>query len=162
MNHKKRGRPYIYTHSEILLSLIIYKLFFPSLRGTSAYLSEYEGLEYAPNFRTISDRSKDVEIKEMVNFISKEVINLRRGKYIAIAIDSTGFSHYTNNLWFEEKHKVKGKREWSKVEIIVDVKNRDILHYEIYPDSRINEAEHYRFRRKIENLLARGYNVKVV
>ena len=42
------------------------------------------------------------------------------------------------------------------------MKNRDILHYEIYPDSIINESEHYRFRRKIENFLAMGYNVKVV
>ena len=162
MNYKKVGRPYTYTHSEILLSLIMYKLFFPSLRGVHAYLLIYERLEYVPNFRTISDRAKNIEIKEMARFICGEINNLKRERYIAIAIDSTGFSHYANNSWFEEKHKVKGKRVWSKVEIIVDVENRDVVYYEIYPDSRINEAEHSRFRRKIEELLAMGYDVKVV
>jgi len=159
MNRRKRGRPYKYTHTIILYSLIIAFMFRFSLRETIAYIVYNNLLHKTPNFRTLSYRFGKVPIHKYNEDILQEVKGKR---YIAVSIDATGLSFNTINPWFEEKHNVKGKRKWIKLEVIVDIESKKVLYHNLYTNSEINEAGHKRFRRTIDDLIAKGYDVKVL
>jgi len=156
MNKNKRGRRYTYTNSIILYLLLLMILLKFSLREVVAYVIYYKLLKKTPNYRTVSDRAKKIYI-DPYKEILKKISNV--SKIVAISIDATGFSKVNINPWFEEKHKTKGKREWVKVEMIVDVKTGEILYHNIYHSgNKVNEGEHRRFKRTIERIIRRGYN----
>ena len=159
MNKNKRGRPYVYTHTIILYIPLLIIFFKFSLREVIAYIIYNALLDKTPNFRTISYRIRFLPIHKYQEEILSYVKNNR---YIAISIGATGFSRREINVWFEEKHKTKKKRKWMKVELIVDVKTKQVLYHNIYEGNKINEAEYRRFKKTIDSLIEKGYNVKML
>lgn len=159
MNEKKVGKPYKYTHTIILYLLLLLIFFRFSLKEVIAYVIHHNLLTKIPNFRTLSYRIRFLPIAE---YQEELLSHIKNNRFIAISIDATGFSKNEINIWFEEKHKIRKKRSWMKVEIIADIKTKKIIYHKVYEGNKVNEGSHSKFKRTINNIIKKGYNVKVL
>ena len=159
MNKRKIGRPYIYTHTTILYILLLLIFFRFSLREVIGYVIYHNLLTKIPNFRTLSYRIRFLPIDSYQEEILSHV---RNNRFIAISIDATGLSKNQINIWFEEKHKTKNKRSWMKLELVVDTYTKRVIYHNIYEGNKVNEGSYRRFKKTINNLIKKGYRIKVV
>lgn len=113
---KKRGRPKIYSDLAIETCRTLGVLSHFKLRQTEGYVESIIGLLKldlkTPDYTTVSKRSQTLAICE----------KLARNKEnpCVVMIDSTGLKVFGEKEWMSEKYKVKSRKVWRKLHLVID------------------------------------------
>jgi transposase len=120
-NHKvegkhKRGRPKTYSDLAIETCCTLGLLNRFKLRQTEGYVESIIGLLKlnlkTPDYTTLSKRAKTLEILEKF-FHGQE-------KPCVLMIDSTGLKVFGEKEWIGEKYKIKARKVWKKLHLVID------------------------------------------
>lgn len=150
MNSGKRGRPFTYPNSLIMLSESIRLLFhlpYRQFEGFARTLSKYvDGLK-VPDYTTLNRRANRLNIND----------SLRRSrKPVYIAVDSTGIKVHKSGDWIRRKFKVR--KGYLKVHIAVNTKTKQIVALEVTREY-VHDGK---MLKKLVDRSSRNFNVKGV
>ncbi|MBI4215657.1 MAG: IS5 family transposase [Parcubacteria group bacterium] len=124
---KKRGKPRLYSNLAIEAALTLQQVLHLNLRQTEGFLSvllkKMGSMCQAPDYSTLSIRSKSVSVKIRVRKFGKEPLH--------IVVDSTGAKVYGEGEWKVRQHGWSKHRTWKKLHLGVDEKSGDILMGEV-------------------------------
>ena len=116
------GKPKKYTEKSIELSYFLKLAFKQPLRQTEGFINsifKMAGFEAkCPDYSTLSRRCATLDLK--IPKYKKIEVERETGKERIITLDSTGLKQYGKDEWHQEKHKVKPRRSWKKLHLIVD------------------------------------------
>lgn len=116
------GKPKKYTEKSIELSYFLKLAFKQPLRQTEGFVNsifKMAGFEAkCPDYSTLSRRCATLDLK--IPKYKKIEVERETGKERIITLDSTGLKQYGKDEWHQEKHKVKPRRSWKKLHLIVD------------------------------------------
>jgi hypothetical protein len=116
------GKPKKYTEKSIELSYSLKLAFKQPLRQTEGFINsifKMAGFEAkCPDYSTLSRRCATLDLK--IPKYKKIEVERETGKERIITLDSTGLKQYGKDEWHQEKHKVKPRRSWKKLHLIVD------------------------------------------
>jgi hypothetical protein len=116
------GKPRKYTEKSIELSYSLKLAFKQPLRQTEGFINsifKIAGMEIkCPDYSTLSRRCATLNLK--IPKYKKREIEGDVDKERIITLDSTGLKQYGKDEWHQEKHKVKPRRSWKKLHLIVD------------------------------------------
>jgi len=116
------GKPKKYTEKSIELSYSLKLAFKQPLRQTEGFINsifKMAGFEAkCPDYSTLSRRCATLDLK--IPKYKKIEVERETGKERIITLDSTGLKQYGKDEWHQEKHKVKPRRSWKKMHLIVD------------------------------------------
>ena len=116
------GKPKKYTEKSIELSYFLKLAFKQPLRQTEGFVNsifKMAGFEAkCPDYSTLSRRCATLDLK--IPKYKKIEVERESGKERIITLDSTGLKQYGKDEWHQEKHKVKPRRSWKKLHLIVD------------------------------------------
>lgn len=116
------GKPKKYTEKSIELSYFLKLAFKQPLRQTEGFINsifKMAGFEAkCPDYSTLSRRCATLDLK--IPKYKKIEVERESGKERIITLDSTGLKQYGKDEWHQEKHKVKPRRSWKKLHLIVD------------------------------------------
>ena len=116
------GKPKEYTEKSIELCYSLKLTFKQPLRQTEGFVNsifKIAKLEIkCPDYSTLSRRCATLDLK-IPKYKKSEVAN-DAGKERVITLDSTGLKQYGKDEWHQEKHKIKPRRSWKKMHLIVD------------------------------------------
>jgi hypothetical protein len=119
------GKPKKYTEKSIELSYSLKLAFKQPLRQAEGFVNsifKMAGLEAkCPDYSTLSRRCATLDLK--IPKYKKGEVEREAGKERVITLDSTGLKQYGKDEWHQEKHKVKPRRSWKKLHIVVDDSN---------------------------------------
>lgn len=119
----KRGKPKQFSNTAIETSLTLSQVFHLPLRASEGFLADI--LERvapalkAPDYSTVSIRSKTLSVKIRVRSIRSEPLH--------IVSDSTGVKVYGEGEWKVRQHGWSKRRTWRKLHIGLDEHTKDIL-----------------------------------
>ena len=112
------GKPKKYTEKSIELSYFLKLAFKQPLRQTEGFINsifKMAGFEAkCPDYSTLSRRCATLDLK--IPKYKKIEVERETGKERIITLDSTGLKQYGKDEWHQEKHKVKPRRSWKKLE----------------------------------------------
>ena len=116
------GKPKKYTEKSIELSYSLKLAFKQPLRQTEGFINsifKMAGFEAkCPDYSTLSRRCATLDLK--IPKYKKIEVEGESGKERIITLDSTGLKQYGRDEWHQEKHKIKPRRSWKKLHLIVD------------------------------------------
>ena len=125
MNHKKVGRPYMYSHSMMEAIAICKTMLNETYRGTRGYLADSWDGRIPPSFSIIWKRiGGTMPIFEKVS--AHDVLGKGTKRLIA---DSTGMKLSNRGEWIRVKWNVK--RGFFKMHILIDLDTKRILAFEL-------------------------------
>ncbi len=131
----KHGRNQLYSDAAIQCYLMLKVLFQLRLRQVTGFvesLIEITGLSWsAPDYSTLSRRQKTIDIK---------IPNQRSQQGLHLLVDSTGIKILAEDEWRRKKHKAEYRRQWRKINIIIDAATLQIRAVEVTSNS-IGDAE---------------------
>lgn len=123
MNGEKKGRPFRYPEAYMRLLAYLHVLFHLPFRQEEGFvktLSRYvDGLE-APDWSTIWERTKDLDV---------EFDGVKTNEPISIALDSSGIKVSNSGDWMRKKWKVK--RGYLKIHLAVDAKSKQAVSMQV-------------------------------
>lgn len=140
MNKNKRGKPFIFPDSFILVVGYIRYSFHLPYRQT-------EGIIKATG-KTLPERSPSYG--HICKRINKLNVNINNGhvkkdddddddRYIIIAADSTGIKVTNRGQWMDEKWNVLNRKGYLKIHIAVNIKTKEILALEV-TDEKVHDG----------------------
>ncbi len=144
MNHKKRGRPYKYTHSMVAAISFLrdrLQLDFRGCEGMAAAFADGGGPEFTTIFRRIS--SQDAPIGGSLSGVTCEDVA------IDLVPDGTGMTPAVRSEYLRVTHRLK--RGFFRLTIMINKKTLEIVAFELTDDS---VGEPTVFRPLLENALA--------
>ena len=131
MNEGKKGKPFVFPNSFILVIGYIRYSFHLPYRQT-------EGIINATGKRLPSNSPSYGHICKRINRLN---IDIKRDKtvddddddddYIIVSIDSTGIKVTNRGQWMSEKWNKQNKRGYLKIHVAVDIKTKEILALEV-------------------------------
>lgn len=139
MNKNKRGKPFIFPDSFILVIGYIRYSFHLPYRQT-------EGIIKATG-KTLPEKSPSYG--HICKRINKLNVNINNGhvkndddddEYIIIAADSTGIKVTNRGQWMEEKWNVQNRKGYLKIHIAVNIKTKEILALEV-TDEKVHDSK---------------------
>jgi hypothetical protein len=140
MNRGKNGRPFKFPDTFIQFSGLMYtflRLPYRQLEGylqaLSGFIPELRSADYTTLWQRITKMELNVPIPE---------------NDIVVALDSTGIKVTNRGDWMREKHGVE-RRGWIKVHVVVDVKTRKPITFEITDEKT---ADHEMAKPLLENI----------
>lgn len=140
MNRGKNGRPFKFPDTFIQFSGLMYtflRLPYRQLEGylqaLSGFIPELRSADYTTLWQRITKMELNVPIPE---------------NDIVVALDSTGIKVTNRGDWMREKHGVE-RRGWIKVHVVVDVKTRKPVTFEITDEKT---ADHEMAEPLLENI----------
>jgi hypothetical protein len=131
MNKEKRGRKYEFPDKFILFMAFVHVLFLP-YRQMEGFLRKLS--EYIPQVKTADHTTLHKRIQKIEPFLPE----VKEGKDLVIALDSTGVKVSNRGEWMREKWKVR--RGWIKVHIVVDVDTHELVALEV-TDERTGDSK---------------------
>jgi hypothetical protein len=131
MNKEKRGRKYEFPDKFILFMAFVHVLFLP-YRQMEGFLRKLS--EYIPQVKTADHTTLHKRIQKIEPFLPE----VKEGKDLVIALDSTGVKVSNRGEWMREKWKVR--RGWIKVHIAVDVDTHELVALEV-TDERTGDSK---------------------
>ena len=137
MNRNKKGKPFVFPNSFILVIGYIRYSFRLPYRQT-------EGIIKATGKRLPSNSPSYGHICKRINKLN---IDIRRdntgdggGSDIIVSIDSTGIKITNRGQWMSKKWNVRNKKGYLKVHIAVNIKTKEILALEV-TDEKIHDGK---------------------
>ena len=136
MNEGKKGKPFVFPNSFILIIGYIRYSFHLPYRQT-------EGIIKATGKRL---PSKSPSYGHICKRINRLYIDIKRDKaddgddYIIVSIDSTGIKVTNRGQWMSEKWNKQNKRGYLKIHVAVDIKTKEILALEV-TDEKIHDGK---------------------
>lgn len=119
------GKPKKYTEKSIELSYYLKLAFKQPLRQTEGFVNsifKMAGMEAkCPDYSTLSRRCATLDLK--IPKYKKSEVEREAGKERVITLDSTCLKQYGKDEWHQEKHKVKPRRSWKKLHLVIDDDN---------------------------------------
>jgi hypothetical protein len=119
----KRGKPKLFSDTAIETALTLRAVFHLPLRQTEGFLAsvleQIGALVTAPDYSTLSIRSRFLSIAVRVRHLSNEPLHL--------VVDSTGMKVYGEGEWKVRQHGWGKRRTWRKLHIGVDERTGDIM-----------------------------------
>ena len=130
MNENKKGKPYSYPDSFILVIGYMRIYFHLPYRQTEGIIKATgKNLPNHPSYSQICRRVNQLDISS--NRLDEDNDN----DGIIIAIDSTGIKVTNRGQWMQDKWNIKKKKKkkkgYLKIHIVVDVKTKEILALEV-------------------------------
>lgn len=140
MNRGKNGRPFKFPDTFIQFSGLMYTFLRLTYRQLEGYLQALSG--FIPELRSADYTTLWQRITKMeLNVLIPE-------NDIVVALDSTGIKVTNRGDWMREKHGVE-RRGWIKVHVVVDVKTRKPITFEITDEKT---ADHEMAKPLLENI----------
>ncbi len=150
MNENKKGKPYSFPDSFILLIGHIRVYFHLPYRQTEGIIKATgKNLPSHPSYSQICRRVNKLDI------ISNRLDDDDDG--IIIAIDSTGIKITNRGQWMQEKWQVK-KKGYLKIHIAVNIKTKEILALEV-TDEKVHDGKI--MPKLIEHILKNNNDIKI-
>lgn len=119
----KRGKPRLFSHVAIEISLTMQQCFRLPLRNTegvvSEFLSKLNTSCKAPDYSTLSKRKKTLPVTIRTRPMSNEPLHL--------VADSSGIKVYGEGEWKVRQHGISKRRTWKKIHCGFDEKTGDIV-----------------------------------
>jgi len=154
-NEGKKGRPFIYTNSQIALYTIpaVYMgLPFRQAEGLARLMGKIFDHKDIPDYTTLWRRKNRLNLK---------LRDVNMGKKTTIAIDATGIKVTNRGDWIRKKWK-KEKRGYIKLHLAVDTETKEIIAYEVTDESVGDNRKFKKLinksmkKRKVKKVLADG------
>jgi hypothetical protein len=151
MNEGKTGRPFRYPEAYIRLLAYLHVLFHLPFRQEEGFvktLSRYvDGLE-APDWSTIWERTKDLDMK---------FDSVKTDEPISIALDSSGIKVSNSGDWIRKKWKVK--RGYLKIHLAVDARSKQAVSMQVTEETVSDGSQTEPLVREamVKNEIARVY-----
>jgi hypothetical protein len=140
MNKNKRGKPFIFPDSFILvIGYIRYSFHLPYRQTEGIIKATGKNLpEKSPSYGHICKRINKLN----VNINNDGVKNAAADddEYIIIAADSTGIKFTNRGQWMREKWHVNSKKGYLKIHVAVDIKTKEILALEV-TDEKVHDGK---------------------
>ena len=122
MNHGKRGRPYTYPDSFMVMMIIINQILRLPLRILEGYASEQS--DHKPDSSTLSRRFRKLEYR--IRKRVRNILKASRKRVIELAMDGTGIRLGGAYVWREEKWG-KVRRNFGKIVVALDIHTGEIV-----------------------------------
>ncbi|MBA3750731.1 MAG: IS5 family transposase [Nitrosopumilus sp.] len=136
MNENKKGKPYSYPDSFILVVGYIRIYFHLPYRQTEGIIkSTGKNLPIHPCYSQICRRVNKLDITN--NKIDNDNDN---DESIIIAIDSTGIKVTNRGQWMQDKWNVRNKKGYLKIHIAVNIETKEILALEV-TDEKVHDGK---------------------
>ncbi len=148
MNENKKGKPYSYPDSFILVIGYMRIYFHLPYRQT-------EGIIKATG-KTLPDHPSYSQICRRVNKLDISTKMSDDNGDIVIAIDSTGIKVTNRGQWMQEKWHIKKKKGYLKIHVAVNIKTKEILALEV-TDEKVHDGKV--MPKLIEHILKNNNNI---
>jgi DDE family transposase len=159
MNKNKRGKPFIFPDSFILvIGYIRYSFHLPYRQTEGIIKATGKNLpEKSPSYGHICKRINKLNVN-----INNDGVNnaaaAAAAEYIIIAADSTGIKFTNRGQWMREKWHVNSKKGYLKIHVAVDIKTKEILALEV-TDEKVHDGKV--IKQLIQQVLNNNHNVKI-
>ena len=158
MNENKKGKPYSFPDSFILLIGHIRVYFHLPYRQTEGIIKATgKNLPSHPSYSQICRRVNKLDIiSNRLDDDDDDDDDDDNG--IIIAIDSTGIKITNRGQWMQEKWQVKKKKGYLKIHIAVNIKTKEILALEV-TDEKVHDGKI--MPKLIEHILKNNNDIKI-
>ena len=138
MNKNKRGKPFIFPDSFILvIGYIRYSFHLPYRQTEGIIKTTGKTLpEKSPSYGHICKRINKLNVNINNGHVKKEEDD---DGYIIIAADSTGIKVTNRGQWMGEKWKVLNRKGYLNIHIAVNIKTKEILALEV-TDEKVHDS----------------------
>jgi len=138
MNKNKRGKPFIFPDSFILvIGYIRYSFHLPYRQTEGIIKTTGKTLpEKSTSYGHICKRINKLNVNINNGHVKKEE---EEDGYIIIAADSTGIKVTNRGQWMDEKWKVLNRKGYLKIHIAVNIKTKEILALEV-TDEKVHDS----------------------
>jgi hypothetical protein len=157
MNENKKGKPYSYPDSFILVIVYMRIYFHVPYRQTEGIIKATG--KNLPNHPSYSQICRIRELNQL-DISSNRLVDDDDG--IIIAIDSTGIKITNRGQWMQDKWNIKKKKKkkgYLKIHIAVDVKTKEILALEV-TDEKVHDGRKI-MPKLIEHILKNNNHIKI-
>jgi hypothetical protein len=157
MNENKKGKPYSYPDSFILVIVYMRIYFHVPYRQTEGIIKATG--KNLPNHPSYSQICRIRELNQL-DISSNRLVDDDDG--IIIAIDSTGIKITNRGQWMQDKWNIKKKKKkkgYLKIHIAVDVKTKEILDLGV-TDEKVHDGRKI-MPKLIEHILKNDNNIKI-
>ena len=157
MNKNKRGKPFIFPDSFILVvGYIRYSFHLPYRQTEGIIKATGKALpERSPSYGHICKRINKLNVN-INNGHEKNDDDDDDDGYIIIAIDSTGIKVTNKGQWMDEKWNIQSKKKgYLKIHIAVNIKTKEILALEV-TDEKVHDGK--QLKALVDHALERNEN----
>lgn len=132
MNENKKGKPYSYPDSFILVIGYMRIYFHLPYRQTEGIIKATgKNLPDHPSYSQICRRVNKLDISTKMSDDNGDIV---------IAIDSTGIKVTNRGQWMQEKWHIKKKKGYLKIHVAVNIKTKEILALEV-TDEKVHDGK---------------------
>lgn len=148
MNENKKGKPYSYPDSFILVIGYMRIYFHLPYRQTEGIIKATgKNLPDHPSYSQICRRVNKLDISTKMSDDNGDIV---------IAIDSTGIKVTNRGQWMQEKWHIKKKKGYLKIHVAVNIKTKEILALEV-TDEKVHDGKV--MPKLIEHILKNNNNI---
>lgn len=148
MNENKKGKPYSYPDSFILVIGYMRIYFHLPYRQTEGIIKATgKNLPDHPSYSQICKRVNKLDIPTKMSDDNGDMV---------IAIDSTGIKVTNRGQWMQEKWHIKKKKGYLKIHVAVNIKTKEILALEV-TDEKVHDGKV--MPKLIEHILKNNNNI---
>lgn len=147
MNEGKKGSPFKYPNSMIILLEILKILTLKSYRFLQGFACLF--LIINPNYSAIQKRVAKFDLKILNQMNINALRSLNENKIIHIIKDGTGIQINGRYVWIDKRFNLKRKRKWKKIDMTIDLNTLSILSLRVLNESA-NEGKAKEFKDTIE------------
>ncbi len=157
MNENKKGKPFVFPDSFILIIGRIRVCLHLPYRQT-------EGIIKATVRKSIPEYKQPPSYSQICRRINKLDIDINSSiendddDVVIIAADSTGVKVTNRGQWMQDKWNVKNKKGYLKIHVAVDIKTKQILALEV-TDEKVHDGKV--MKQLIEQVLNNNHNIKI-
>lgn len=141
MNKNKRGKPFIFPDSFILVVGYIRYSFHLPYRQTEGIIKATRKTlpERSPSYGHICKRINKLNVSINNGHVKKDDDDDDDDAYIIIAADSTGIKVTNRGQWMDEKWNVVNRKGYLKIHIAVNIKTKEIFALEV-TDEKVHDG----------------------